>query len=197
LTAFDVYKLFLSLKNHFTKDSYDYFKYCGKSRASISSFNSRKDKYFFEKLSRKKTDIEILQFFVANFVDSDTPDSVYISELMRTGEDIYIQWMKRNQSVFYMFKTEVEVFLSKNRFNDFFKCDSSTHPEVIKKYLQNVISVETLVILDMILNYTKEYDKKLNDPVWDLISMRIKKYKPFINIDISKYLLVLKEIVCE
>lgn len=197
MTAFDVYKLFLSLKNHFTKDSYDYFKYCGKSRASISSFNSRKDKYFFEKLSRKKTDTEILQFFVANFVDSDTPDSVYISELMRTGEDIYIQWMKRNQSVFYMFKTEVEVFLSKNRFNDFFKCNSSTHPEVIKKYLQNLISVETLVILDTILNYTKEYDKKLNDPVWDLISMRIKKYKPFINIDISKYLLVLKEIVCE
>ena len=44
------------LKNHFTKEKYDYHKYCGKSRASIQSFYKRKDRFFFEKLSRQKDD---------------------------------------------------------------------------------------------------------------------------------------------
>ena len=197
LKSFDVYKLFLSLKNHFTKDSYDYFKYCGKSRASIESFNKRKDKYFFERLSRKKSDNDIIYFFVANFVSADNPNSVYVPELMRSGEDVYIEWSKRTQSLFYMFQTEVQVFLSGSRFNSFFECSPGKHPEIIKKHLQNLISIETLVILDDILNYSKEYDKKLDDPLWDLLSMRIKKYKPFINTDISKYVKVLKELVCE
>jgi len=197
LKSFDVYKLFLSLKNHFTKDSYDYFKYCGKSRASIESFNKRKDKYFFERLSRKKSDDDIIYFFVANFVSADNPNSVYVPELMRSGEDVYIEWSKRTQSLFYMFQTEVQVFLSGSRFNSFFECSPGKHPEIIKKHLQNLISIETLVILDDILNYSKEYDKKLDDPLWDLLSMRIKKYKPFINTDISKYVKVLKELVCE
>ena len=197
MKSFDVYKLFLSLKNHFTKDSYDYFKYCGKSRASIESFNKRKDKYFFERLSRKKSDDDIIYFFVANFVSADNPNSVYVPELMRSGEDVYIEWSKRTQSLFYMFQTEVQVFLSGSRFNSFFECSPGKHPEIIKKHLQNLISIETLVILDDILNYSKEYDKKLDDPLWDLLSMRIKKYKPFINTDISKYVKVLKELVCE
>ena len=68
VVPFDTYKCYLSLKNHFTKDSYDYHKYCGKSRATIQSFYKRKDRMWFEKISRQKTDQEILDFFVANFV---------------------------------------------------------------------------------------------------------------------------------
>jgi hypothetical protein len=35
MTPFEVYKKYLALKNHFTKDSYDYFKYGGKVSASV------------------------------------------------------------------------------------------------------------------------------------------------------------------
>ncbi|HCX23246.1 MAG TPA: hypothetical protein DHN29_15105, partial [Cytophagales bacterium] len=59
MTAFDCYKTYLAFKNHFTKDNFDYFKYGGKTRASTASFNKRKDKYFFEKMSRQKKDGEI------------------------------------------------------------------------------------------------------------------------------------------
>lgn len=54
MTPFDVYKTYLSLKNHFTKENYDYFKYCGKSKASIESFNKRKDRYFLKELQERK-----------------------------------------------------------------------------------------------------------------------------------------------
>ena len=59
MTPFDVYKTYLAFKNHFTKENYDYFKYCGKSRASLDSFHKRKDRYFFERTSRQKNDEEI------------------------------------------------------------------------------------------------------------------------------------------
>ena len=49
------------------------------------------------------------------------------------------------------------------------------------------MSIETMVILDMILDYTKDFDKKLTDPVWETVSLKIKKYKPFLNIDVTKF----------
>jgi hypothetical protein len=55
--------------------------------------------------------------------------------------------------------------------------------------------LETLVILDVILNYSSKFDKKLSDPVWETVGLKIKKYKPFLNIDESKFKQILKEIV--
>ena len=58
---FDAYKQYLSLKNHFTKEKYDYHKYCGKSRATVQSFYKRKDRFWFEKLARNKDDKEVIK----------------------------------------------------------------------------------------------------------------------------------------
>lgn len=195
MTDFETYKTYLAFKNHFTKKDYDYFKYCGRSRASISSFHKRKDRYFFERLSRQKNDDEIKAYFVANFVECDDPDRLWIGEIIRSGEDTYTNWMKRSQSLFYLFKTEIEVFMRKDNFEELFDCKTGNHPEILKKHLQKAISIETITILDLILEFTKKFDKKLTDPVWEFISLRIQKYKPFINIDVEKYKEVLKEIV--
>ena len=61
---FDAYRCYLSMKNHFTKDKYDYHKYCGKSRATVQSFYKRKDRFWFEKFARSKSDKEVEEFFV-------------------------------------------------------------------------------------------------------------------------------------
>ena len=70
MTPIEVYKTYLAFKNHFTKPNYDYFQYCGKSRASTESFNKRKDKYFFERMSRQKSDEEIKQYFACSTISS-------------------------------------------------------------------------------------------------------------------------------
>ena len=44
----DAYRCYLSLKNHFTKDKYDYHKYRGKVRATNAAFYKRKDRFWFE-----------------------------------------------------------------------------------------------------------------------------------------------------
>ncbi len=193
MTPIDVYKTYLAFKNHFTKKSYNYFKYSGKSRASVQAYNKRKDRYFFERMSRKKSDDEIKEYFLANFVECDDPDRLWIGEIISTGEDNYKSWIKRAQTLSYMFKTEVEVFVNKENFQQLFTVKGQSHPDILKKYLQGAISIETMVILDLILNYSKNFDKKLIDPVWETVSLKIKKYKPFLNIDVTKFKDVLKE----
>jgi hypothetical protein len=94
-----------------------------------------------------------------------------------------------------LFKTEAEVFIHKKNFEELFDCKTGNHPEILKKYLQKGITLETITILDMILEYVKNFDKKLTDPIWNFVSLRIRKYRPFLNIDVEKYKNVLKEIV--
>jgi len=192
---FDAYKCYLSLKNHFTKDSYDYHKYCGKSRATVQSFYKRKDRFWFEKLARNKDDKEVVDFFVSNFITCTDPSKLWIGEMIREGEDRYVAWKKRNQSLSYVFKEEIESIFADNNFDSMFSMDGSRHPQILKEYLRNNISIETMVILDNILGFRNEFDKKLQDPVWQTVSMRMKKYSPFLHIDVFRYKKVLKEIV--
>lgn len=195
MSPFEVYKLYISIKNHFSNPKYDYFKYGGKSKVTETSFKKRKDIYWFQKISRQKNDEEIKAYFVANFAECNDTQSLWIGEIIENGEQIYTNWLKKSQSLFYLFKTEAEVFIHKDSFVELFEIKNNQHPEILKKYFQGAISLETMVILDMILGYVKQFDKKLTDPVWETVSLRIQKYMPFINIDVAKYKEVLKEIV--
>jgi len=192
MTPIEVYKTYLAFKNHFTKENYDYFRYCGKTNASRNAFNKRKDRYFFERMSRKKTDGEIKHYFLANFVECSDPDSLWIGEIIRSGNDYHTSWLKRFQGMTYLFENE-STFINKNNFEDLFLIKGHSHPEILKRYLQDNISIESMIILDMMLNYSKKFDKKLLDPVWETVGLKIKKYKPFLNIDVGKFKKILLE----
>ena len=194
MAPFETYLQYLAFKQHFTKPKYDYFKYAGKSKASESSFQTRKDKYFFIKLARKYNDNEVKEFFLANFIASDDPSKVWIGELSRTGDGVYTEYTKRIQSLSYRFTQECEP-LTEGNFRDKFLIKSpGTHSEFIKRFLRGEFSIETLVILDKMLNFTSFYDKKLDDPIWESMSSKIKKYSPFLNIDIILYRKILKRL---
>jgi len=194
MMPFDAYKCYLSLKNHFTKDSYDYHKYCGKSRATVQSFYKRKDRFWFEKLARNKDDKEVVDFFVSNFITCTDPSKLWIGEMIREGEGRYTEWKKRNQSLSYVFREESERLFGNQKVDEVFDC-SKGHPPILKMFLNGTISIETLVIYDRIFLFGNKFDKKLLDPVWETVSMRMKKYSPFLNIDVQRYKNVLKQIV--
>ena len=194
MMPFETYKTYLAMKQHFTKDKYDYHKYCGRSRATLSAFHKRKDRYFFEKMSRSHPDKEIEDYFVANFVSCKDPETLWIGEIIREGDDNFRQWQKKVQSLSYVFKEDATSLFEEQRMDDVFDC-SSGHPPILKSYLGGFTSLETLVICDRILGYVKNFDKKLKDPVWETVSRRIKKYTPFLNINVPRYKKVLKEVV--
>ena len=184
------------MKSHFTNGKYDFFKYGGKSRATMASFNKRKDKYWFEKTSRKYSDQEVLNFLLANFVSTDNPQNLWIGEIINSGERNYSQWMKRKQSLTYLFKEQSNELLSNKNLNEVFDC-SKGHPPILKKYLGGEISLETFIILEKVFSFRKEFDKKLTDPVWETVSLKIKKYIPFLNINVVQYKKILRDIVNE
>ena len=195
VTPFDAYKSYLGLKNHFTKEKYDYHRYGGKSRASLESFYKRRDRYFFEKLSRQKDDSEVVEFFVSNFVSCDDPQSLWIGEIVRNGEQNYTEWKKRLQSLSYTFKTEIENVFTGKKFDDMFHIRGTKHPLIVKEHLGKNISLESLVLLNKVIGFKNNFDKKLDDPVWKFLSMRMSKYDSFLHVDIIKYRKILKSIV--
>jgi len=196
VTPFETYRTYLSMKSHFTNPKYDFFKYGGKSRATMASFNKRKDKYWFEKTSRKYSDQEVIDFLLSNFVNATNPQNLWIGEIINSGERTYAQWKMRQQSLTYMFKEQSENLLSDNDLEKVFNC-SKGHPVVLKKYLGGEISLETLSIMERIFSFQKNFDKKLSDPVWETVSIKLKKYLPFLNINVFQFKKVLREIVNE
>ena len=195
MMPFDCYRCYLSMKNHFTKDKYDFHKYRGKSRATVQSFYKRKDRFWFEKLARNKSDEEVVDFFVSNFITCTDPGKLWIGEMIKDGEGRYTEWKKRNQSLSYVFKEETESIFSDGNFDSMFAMDGTRHPQILKEYLRKNISIETLVILDRILEFRENFDSHLKDPVWETVSMRMKKYSPFLNIDVQRYKKILKQVV--
>ena len=194
VTPFETYQTYLSMKSHFTNPKYDFFKYGGKSRATMASFNKRKDKYWFEKTSRKYSDQQILDFLLSNFVIADNPQNLWIGEIINSGERNYADWMRRKQSLTYLFKEQSEKLLSENELQTVFDC-SKGHPVILKKYLGGEISLETLTIMEKVFSFVRDFDKKLTDPVWETVSLKIKKYIPFININVYNYKKILKEVI--
>ena len=196
VTPFETYRTYLSMKSHFTNPKYDFIKYGGKSRATMTSFNKRKDKYWFEKTSRKYSDQEVIDFLLSNFINASNPQNLWIGEIINSGERTYAEWMKRQQSLTYLFTEQSSELLSEKNLDEVFNC-SKGHPIVLKKYLGGEISLETFAILEKVFSFQKKFDKKLSDPVWETVSIKLKKYLPFLNINVFQFKKILRNILNE
>ena len=191
MSGIEVYRLYLSLKLHFTTDTFDYFKYGNAAKASQQSFDSRRDKFFFVKLSRTFKEDELREFFVANMI---VEDKVYPATLVREGAKNYQEYLKRKQSLTYRFKEDVITLHEvSQKFDKLFIIDGM-HPPLLKAHLGGRISIETLAIFHKIFNYVENFDKIIKEEiVWRPIRNRILKYEPFIFIDKGKYKNIIKQ----
>ena len=190
MTGIEVYKMYLSLKLHFTTDTFDYLKYGNAAKASQHSFDSRRDKFFFVKLSRTFREDELKEFFVANMI---VEDKVYPATLVREGSKNYQEYIKRKQSLTYRFKEDVRTLHDiSQRFDNLFIIDG-VHPPLLKAHLGGKISIETLAIFNKIFQYVGNFDKDIKeDIVWKPLRNRVVKYEPFISIDKGKYKNIIK-----
>lgn len=182
MNAFDVFKDYVALKQHFTSKSYDYFKYHGKTRSSTpQSYNQRKDKIFFMKLAKHQ---DPKNFLVANFVESD---NAWIGDLAYNehAQENYTRWTKRIQSLSYVFKEDIKKL--KEDFDSNFIVKDGQHPHALRLYLSKQITIETLVILIDVVRCFSHWQKQMQDDiVWKDLSHKLVKYKPFLAYDRAK-----------
>lgn len=186
MSPFEAYKKFLALKYHFD-GGYDYFKYQGKVKATSDSFERRKDKYQFYRLSKHK-DAE--KFLVSNFVERDLK---WVGDLFSDdAEEIYNNWLKKQESLTYIFSNETKKLLTK--FDENIIIKDGQHPHLLRMFLRKEISIETMIILNDIFNFFPYWNKKIEDTIiWPGIYNKCLKYKPFVQYNVFKCKKALKE----
>lgn len=186
--AFEAYRLYAALRNHFTTKSYDYFKYDGRVRTAKSSFLKRPDQFWFHKLAQRKDRFE---FLLANFVYGDEN---WIGNILQNEESErnLRDYIKVRDSLSYTFKNDL------NRFDDTFdktlEVVDGQHPMLLKLLLRKQIAIETFCILEEMCQFSRKWNRKIVDPVvWPKVHFKVLKYKPFISFDKEK----LKKIVVD
>ena len=194
MNGFEVYKIYLAVKLHFTSKgrSYDFHKHLGRTTARLETFTKRRDRYFFHKLSKSYNNITIVDYFVSNFV---TNTNLWVGDIIgKTGDDNYKQWSKKIEALHYYYEQDIDYILEQDyKFDDLFKSINGQHPPILKMFLSKKINFETVLIHDEILSFTKQLNKNINEKVlWPKLYDRMIMYKSFLNYNLTKYKMTLK-----
>ena len=181
MTPFAVYVDYLALKNHFTTEWYDYFKYNGKTKANQESFQTRKDRVYFEKLAKHKDSHSLM---VANFAQNNkvwARDLAYSTEC----EQVYLDWLRRTQAIQNTVRSDFKHF--NEEFDSNFIVKENSHPKCLQLYLGGDISRETFTVLVDITECFKYWDKVLKDDfLWQDTRLGYIKYKSFLTYEKAK-----------
>ena len=192
MNGYDLYCTYQAIKLHFSSESYNFFHYDGKTRVSIDAFQKRRDKFLFHRLARKYRDDEMVPFLVANFVHSD--DNWTKSLLEEEAEQTYREWKRRTDSMSRVYIEDLQKIATKETFNDLFKVEEGQYPKLLSHFMQNDITIETMVILNNLFNFIKIWDKKISDDIiYPKVSRKIRKYGAFLAVNVDKYKILTKE----
>lgn len=182
MDAFQAYKTYLALKSHFSNGYYDYFKYNGRSRASLKSFDARRDKYFFTKLANHK---DVVNFLMSNFLEGKLD---WVGDLVNeeVAEKNYRAWKKRIESLTYVFTNDLDKL--NDDYNSNLTVVEGQHPLLLKLLLRQEIAPETFLILNDITPFFSCWNRRIEDKIiWPATHLKMKKYRPFFTIDLEKY----------
>lgn len=187
MDAYEVYRLYMAIKLHFTTETYDLRVTKGALRDCSKSFAKRKDIMAFRKLAQKYSKKEIVNFLVANFVRGNKYGGIFDRE----AEEAYQDWINRRQKLGYVFSQDLITIFNETNSDDDNPLVSKdgSHPIILRLYLGKKISLETLIILDKLFNIKYSNDALLeNDFIWKEVSLLIEKYSMFVKVDTDKFL---------
>ena len=195
MNGFEVYKIYLAIKLHFTskKQSYDFHKHLGRTTARLETFTKRRDRYFFHKLSKSYNNSTIVDYFLSNFVSNT---NLWVGDIIgKSGDDHYKQWTKKVEALHYYYEQDLDYMLERKiEFDDIFTSKDGQHPPILKMFLSKRINFETFIILDDILSFTKQLNKKINEKVlWPKLYDRMIRYRPFLKYNITKFKISLRD----
>ena len=196
--GFDVYKIYLAVKNHFTAKSYDYERYGGKVNVKLTSFTKRNDRHFFHKLSQRFDEREVVDYFVCNFLVNSNK---WIGDLVRNdGTEEYKNWKKYKDAYRYNFRNDAVLccddFVSNNlSFDNALQPNSGQHPRLLRLYLRKKITIQSLYIMDQVIGFSKKWDKEISEKiVWPDVKKKLIKMKPFVHYNMVEMREVMKEV---
>ena len=100
----------------------------------------------------------------------------------------FVQYTKKLISLSNNFKEDLkkfgnEVEKMKKDVDKLFEVEYNRHPMIVKMFLGDKISIETMILIDKFGRpFIEEYDEIfVKDIVWEKISQRLRKYSPFLD----------------
>lgn len=193
LSSFETFSLYIALKNHFSQEKYDFHLYHGKTRISKESFLNRRDRFQFQKLCRRYDEKEMVEFIIANIIQNKK----WVGELLEDdAHDNYLKFLKYKQSITYSFDNELEKAINKSGdIQQLFKIRNNQYPTIVNLYLSNDMSIQTLSILNSLVDFSSKFDKKLgkDDIIWSKIRLLCVKLNSFLHYDKVKIKTIIKE----
>lgn len=183
MKPFEAYQTYITLKAHFKNSGFDYHRF-GKVKVSPEAFDRRKDRYYFEKLSRRYSRDEIVEFFLSQILANKT----WVGDMLgEDAEQIHLSRLKRVQSLQYLVKNEMNKLWENCKddpecFDKMFVQDRSTHPKIFRALMEKTLSPETFLVLNDLLDFTKRWQMD-GDPIWEEVGIPILRYAPFLHLD--------------
>ena len=188
MNGLEAYASYLAVRNHFKTD-YDYFKYNGKMRVNEEKFRTRRDHYQFEKIARIYDREKFVRYLVSNFVNEE--EYIFGTSQGRAMMN-HKKWQKNIESFNYQFKEDIQTLKEDNpQFDSLFiiGADGEVHPFIFKLYLREKININTLVVLNKLINYSGVWSREDNTMLKEFLFI-LKKYTPFfysyVSVDKSK-----------
>lgn len=181
-----VYRLYLMLKNHFNGKC-DVIKYNWSIRVSDKSYQKRKDRYFFERLSEKYNLKELVLLMISNMVSNQ---DAWIGDLSDSDAiDFYRSYVVKLKSVrdtieedlgsIYYFSKKLNITL-----NQVINYNEKMGSSYLLKLLQSqIITAETFLFLDSFLGIINKYDSEMSGIIWENYSTKLNAYKKLLIID--------------
>jgi hypothetical protein len=167
-----------------TTDRYDVFKSGGKVSGSRSAFETRNDRFLFQRLGQKfDQPRELIEYLVAN-IGYGNKNVIYSNE----SDEYYSTWIKRKESRAYTFKSQLNCIRSiledeKKSFRDLISASDNV-PPLLKMYVGGYIHLETIVILDDFENFLPEWEPLVM--LWGDQLRVLNKIKKFVKYDKNK-----------
>ena len=193
--AYNAYSLYSALRLHFTSN-YDAVKFNFKTKVSGSSFEKRNDKAFFDRAAKQYPSREkLIDYFVYNFIDGKS----YVLDMT---EDNYFKHKRIKESIHRIFSIDLQrleeaLFLEEENtdFDNLFISNGGQHPLVVQLWLQDEICLETVVILNSMLNFVHREDKNIRDTIlWPELRSVIQNFEPFVKYDADKCKTMLRQV---
>ena len=198
MTGFKAFRYYLALKLHFNNDKYNVFENKGNIKYSYENFNSRNDRHIFEKLARKfDTDKDLIQFLVSNFAYGHDNMIFAIEE----SNEYYLEWQKRKQSITRIFKDDLNTIELESQkhalsLDQIINFTLNEYPSIIKLYLGKKIAIESVSILNDLLDFIPKWKQNQSGMlILESDIRKIEKIKGFVKYEQEKIKPIFNEFI--
>ena len=158
MTGYEAFILHHAVNLHFNR-SYDCWKYNFKTNVTEKTYWKRPDKFQLTKIGKRfKTRDDIILYFASHQIAGNK----YTGDMIR-DEDTYTKFLKRIDSISYLFKNELEE-ISDVKFDKLLEI-KDTYPRIIQLHLEGTVSLETVCIVNRLTGFIEKANSRISETI--------------------------------